>query len=68
MFTAPTALNAIKREDAEGKYVASGGFESGNRVSRGLKSLFLAAERIIINFYQRTPPCIPSCVDGRIIG
>jgi len=58
MFTAPTALRAIKREDAEGKYVASGGFECGNRGLKGLKSIFLAGERsepTIITFYQRTP-------------
>jgi len=58
MFTAPTALRAIKREDDLGKYVASGGFESGNRGLKGLKGIFLAGERsepTIINFYQRIP-------------
>jgi propionyl-CoA synthetase len=55
IFTAPTALRAIKREDDEGKYVATGGYESGNKGVKGLKGIFLAGERsepTIITFYQ----------------
>lgn len=55
LFTAPTALRAIKRDDDEGKYLATGGYESGNKALKGLKSIFLAGERsepTIVTFYQ----------------
>ena len=58
MFTAPTALRAIKREDDEGKYLRTGGFESGNKGIKGLQAIFLAGERsepTIVTFYQCTP-------------
>ena len=55
LFTAPTALRAIKREDNEGKYVRTGGLETGDHGVRKLRGLFLAGERsepTIITFYQ----------------
>lgn len=55
MFTAPTALRAIKREDEDGKYLTTGGLESGNNGLRGLQAIFLAGERSepnIVTFYQ----------------
>lgn len=55
LFTAPTALRAIKREDDQGKYLATGGYESGNKGVNGLRAIFLAGERsepTIITFYQ----------------
>jgi propionyl-CoA synthetase len=55
LFTAPTALRAIKREDDEGKYVRTGGRESGDQGVRKLRGIFLAGERsepTIITFYQ----------------
>jgi propionyl-CoA synthetase len=58
LFTAPTALRAIKRDDDEGKYVATGGLESGNRGLKGLEAIFLAGERsesTIVTFYQGNP-------------
>jgi propionyl-CoA synthetase len=58
MFTAPTALRAIKREDEEGRYLRTGGVESGNKGLRGLQAIFLAGERSepsIVTFYQRIP-------------
>ena len=55
MFTAPTALRAIKREDDEAQYVTSGGYESGTKGIKGLQGIFLAGERsepTIVSFYQ----------------
>ena len=62
MFTAPTALRAIKREDDEGRYLRTGGFESGSKGIKGLQAIFLAGERsepTIVTFYQRTPRHTP---------
>ena len=56
LFTAPTALRAIKRDDDEGRYVRTGGLELGRKGLRGLKGIFLAGERsepTIVTFYQR---------------
>ena len=58
LFTAPTALRAIKRDDDEGRYVRTGGAELGRKGLRGLQSIFLAGERsepTIVTFYQRPP-------------
>ena len=55
IFTAPTALRAIKREDEEGIYVRGGGINSGKKGIKGLHSIFLAGERsepTIVTFYQ----------------
>ena len=52
MFTAPTALRAIKRDDPENKLLAEIGKRGG---LRSLKSLFLAGERsepALISMYQ----------------
>jgi propionyl-CoA synthetase len=58
IFTAPTALRAIKRDDDEGVYVRGGGIESGDKGIRSLQGIFLAGERsepTIVTFYQSTP-------------
>ena len=55
MFTAPTALRAIKREDDEGRYLQTGGVESGTKGLKSLHGIFLAGERsepTIVTFYQ----------------
>ena len=55
IFTAPTALRAIKREDDEGKYVCTGGAETGSKGLPTLQAIFLAGERsepTIVTFYQ----------------
>lgn len=52
MFTAPTALRAIKRDDPNNKFLSEVGQRGG---LRSLKSLFLAGERsepTIISMYQ----------------
>ncbi|OAA42170.1 acetate-CoA ligase [Metarhizium rileyi] len=52
MFTAPTALRAIKRDDPENKFLTTIGGRGG---LRSLKSLFLAGERSepsLISMYQ----------------
>ncbi len=52
MFTAPTALRAIKREDPENKFLSAVGERGG---LRPLKALFLAGERSepsLISMYQ----------------
>jgi len=57
LFTAPTALRAIKREDDEGKYLKTGGLESGDKGLKNLQAVFLAGERsepTIVTFYQGT--------------
>jgi propionyl-CoA synthetase len=65
LFTAPTALRAIKRDDDEGRYVRTGGAELGRKGMRGLQAIFLAGERsepTIVTFYQR-----PSSYELRLI-
>ena len=60
LFTAPTALRAIKRDDDEGRYVRTGGAELGRKGIRGLQAIFLAGERsepTIVTFYQRPSSC-----------
>jgi propionyl-CoA synthetase len=55
LFTAPTALRAIKREDNDGEYVRSGGFETGSTGIKRLRTIFLAGERsepTLVTFYQ----------------
>lgn len=52
MFTAPTALRAIKRDDPESKFLSQVGARNG---LRSLKALFLAGERsepTLISMYQ----------------
>ncbi|UNI20732.1 Propionate--CoA ligase [Purpureocillium takamizusanense] len=52
MFTAPTALRAIKRDDPENKFLSKIGERGG---LRSLKALFLAGERsepTLISMYQ----------------
>jgi len=52
MFTAPTALRAIRKEDPENKHITSVGERGG---LKSLKALFLAGERsepAIITMYQ----------------
>ncbi|KID87767.1 AMP-dependent synthetase/ligase [Metarhizium guizhouense ARSEF 977] len=52
MFTAPTALRAIRRDDPENKFLSTIGGRGG---LRSLKSLFLAGERSepsLISMYQ----------------
>lgn len=53
MFTAPTALRAIRREDPESKYFKEAARDGG---LKGLRALFLAGERSepsIVSLYQR---------------
>jgi propionyl-CoA synthetase len=61
LFTAPTALRAIKREDDEAKYLATGGAETGTRGLQSLRAIALAGERsepTIVTFYQGTASLI----------
>lgn len=53
MFTAPTALRAIRKDDPENKYLTRVGEQGG---LRSLRAMFLAGERsepAIINMYQK---------------
>ncbi|KAI8939124.1 hypothetical protein NX059_004958 [Plenodomus lindquistii] len=64
MFTAPTALRAIRREDAENKFFEGKGIKGG---LKSLRALFLAGERSepsIVEMYQQllSKHCAPGAV------
>lgn len=64
MFTAPTALRAIRREDGENRWFEERGRRGG---LRSLRALFLAGERSepsIVDMYQRllSKHCAPGAV------
>ncbi|KAH9869345.1 hypothetical protein IAQ61_006551 [Plenodomus lingam] len=64
MFTAPTALRAIRREDGENKFFGEKGSKGG---LRSLRALFLAGERSepsIVEMYQRllSKHCAPGAL------
>ncbi|KAF2853701.1 acyl-CoA synthetase/AMP-acid ligase-like protein [Plenodomus tracheiphilus IPT5] len=64
MFTAPTALRAIRREDSENKFFEEKGSKGG---LQSLRALFLAGERSepsIVEMYQRllSKHCAPGAV------
>jgi propionyl-CoA synthetase len=59
LFTAPTALRAIKRDDSDGEYLLTGGYEKGTKGLRSLQAIFLAGERsepTLVTFYQSLSP------------
>ena len=65
MFTAPTALRAIRREDADNEYFEERGRRGGLKT---LRALFLAGERSepsIVQMYQRL--LREQCADGAIV-